>query len=439
MNANTINFDANTIYLKHQSLKQTITDILNYCNIPQDIINIIISFYWNIKLFSNIPSFALLSPDGTVDTWGYIHHGGDSSGEQHLLKNVVNIQSTITAFAALTDNGTVVSWGDSRNGGEYSSLKPPLNNVKTIHSNGDYTFMAIRADGSLVRWGGPVGNCTIMDNINNVKYIHSHGDNSYVAITDDGKGHILDLYETKGSEIIPSSEVQDQMTNISTIYHNRYSYAVLKRDGTVVTWGDSSLGGNSMLVANKLKNVVSIASTMGAYIALLQNGTIIEWGFMNWRGDRIQFIAVQDKLIDIVKIYSTKSSYLALSQTGNVVTWGIVETGGDCSIYEHLLNNIVDIYSNLTSFLAIRNDETVIIWGEILNGSGRVFKRENDTIKSVHKTSKSFAILYKSGTLILVKRSCEKTYHDIETIMSCYNAYMFVRKNGMLKLKKMPL
>ena len=432
-----ITIDLNTIYSNHQLLKQTINETLYDHKIQKDIINIIISYYLDIRLISNEKAYALLSPDGTINTWGLSCYGGDSSSEQHLLKNIIDIKSTVTAFSALTENGNVIAWGEAQTGGYCINKQHELQNIKSIHAVLDCSFVAIRNNGSLISWGSKnLGNCETL--VDDVKYIYSNGSNTFVAITSEGNGYISESSKIIGSNFIPCSEVQDQLTNISTIYHNRYSYTALKQDGSIVTWGDCKFGGNSSLVADKLKNVISIAPTAGAYIALLQNGTIVSWGYMNWRYLTNPLIYVQDKLHDIIKIYSTNTSYLALTKTGSVVTWGCRDTGGDCGIYQELLVNIVDIYANFNSFLAIRDDDTVITWGSVLYANGCVIKRENDKIVSVHKTLKSFAILYKSGSVVIIGNS-EKTYYDIESVISCHNAYMFIKKNGMLEIKKIPL
>ena len=45
-------------------------------------------------------------------------------------------------------------------------------------------------------------------------------------------------------------------------------FAALKNDGSVVTWGNSSRGGNSSSVASSLTNVKQIFSNVQAFAAL---------------------------------------------------------------------------------------------------------------------------------------------------------------------------
>ena len=65
------------------------------------------------KIFSTARSFALLRQGGSVVTWGWNSHGGNSSSVfSSLSSGVTEIFSTESAFAALKDDGSVVTWGD---------------------------------------------------------------------------------------------------------------------------------------------------------------------------------------------------------------------------------------------------------------------------------------------------------------------------------------
>ena len=43
-------------------------------------------------------AFAAILGNGSVETWGAPHHGGDSSAVQHQLRSVQQIQATDSAF-----------------------------------------------------------------------------------------------------------------------------------------------------------------------------------------------------------------------------------------------------------------------------------------------------------------------------------------------------
>ena len=54
--------------------------------------------------------------------------------------------------------------------------------------------------------------------------------------------------------------------------------AIKKLDGSVVTWGDPSSGGNSTAVKENLQNIKKIYSTDSAFAALNDNNGIVTWG-----------------------------------------------------------------------------------------------------------------------------------------------------------------
>ena len=61
------------------------------------------------------------------------------------------------------------------------------------------------------------------------------------------------------------------------------AFAALKSDGSVVTWGNSALGGSSIFVASSLSSgVIEIFSNKGAFAALKSNGSVVTWGSAEW-------------------------------------------------------------------------------------------------------------------------------------------------------------
>ena len=428
----------NTINSKYQVLKQLIEDILLYHKrIPKDIINIIISYYTNFKLITNdnesaslLPNgcndyaYALLFPDGSVETWGNTDKGGNSSSVQHLLKCVIEIHSTRTAFVAITNSvdgvKNVVAWGDSKNGGDCSSIQNKLHNIKSIHT-GHYSVLAILTDETLVMWGKYT-----LDNYNlkNIKSVHSNGI-SFAILTDEGNIYRLD-YDGKNNFNI----VQRQITHISNIYHNYNSFVAVTETGSIQTWGYYP-SGISIDRASTLINVVSVTSTFAAHAALLENKTVVTFGLSAFGGNCDD---IQDKLIDIKAIYSTTQAFAALTENGNVITWGGEDYGGDS--HGFLLTDeerkIIKIYSNYGAFMAIYDDNTIVTWGDEKFGGKWIFKNEYGNIKSIHTTLTSFVILYTSGTMYINGRLLS-SMSNIESIYSCPKGIVCIQKNGMIE------
>ena len=90
--------------------------------------------------------------EGSVVTWGHAAPGADSSGVEHQLQDVKQIQATCHAFAALLGNGSVVTWGDADCGGDGTAVQGMLTDVRFISVTGR-AFAAILGDGSIVTGG----------------------------------------------------------------------------------------------------------------------------------------------------------------------------------------------------------------------------------------------------------------------------------------------
>ena len=102
--------------------------------------------------------------------------------------------------------------------------------------------------------------------------------------------------------------------------------------GSVITWGDSGYGGNSSSVSTQLSSrVIEITSsgwTQGwsgpqeraAFAALKSDGSVVTWGGVSYGGDSS---AVSSQINSgVEKIYSNWGAFAALKFDGSVVTWG---------------------------------------------------------------------------------------------------------------------
>ena len=76
-------------------------------------------------------------------------------------------------------------------------------------------------------------------------------------------------------------------SGVQEIFSNDWStYAALKDDGSVVTWGDPDYGGDSSSVSNELSSgVKEIHVGSGAFAALKEDGSVVTWGDPDNVGD----------------------------------------------------------------------------------------------------------------------------------------------------------
>ena len=104
---------------------------------------------------------------------------------------------------------------------------------------------------------------------------------------------------------------------------NEEAFAAILGDGSVVTWGDSSV------VRERLKNVQQIQTTMYAFAAILDDGSVVTWGDAESGGDSS---VVREQLKNVQQIQATLHAFAAILGDGSVVTWGNAEFGGDSSV-----------------------------------------------------------------------------------------------------------
>ena len=194
-------------------------------------------------------------------------------------------------------------------------------------------------------------------------------------------------------------------------YRNDSAFAVIRSDGSVITWGNAAAGGDCSAVSSLLdgKNpVFQIYSNSSAFAAVREDGSVVTWGDPLKGGLIPSSNATQlDGAVDVKRIFSTPSAFAALRADGSVITWGSSDFGGDSTTVASLLKgdiDIVDIASNNGAFAALRSDGTIVSWGYKSFGgdSGSISQllTANGGAVSIQPTSGAFAAVTKTGSVI---------------------------------------
>ena len=79
--------------------------------------------------------------------------------------------------------------------------------------------------------------------------------------------------------------VQASWRGVYKIYPTYGVFSAVLKDGTVVTWGDSSYGGDSRSEQAVFRGVEKIHSTSCAFAAVLKDGTSMTWGYSSASGN----------------------------------------------------------------------------------------------------------------------------------------------------------
>lgn len=194
-----------------------------------------------------------------------------------------------------------------------------------ILCSNDFAFVARDSTGGVTTWGDRLygGDSSKVKRFlhDNVERLYSSRQ-SFAAVKQNGTivtwGNNIELDEHHGViRLQPGQRVRH-------VYSTSDAFAALLCDGSVITWGSSRVGGDSTSVSTELSTgVIYIVSNDYAFAALKQNGTVVTWG-MRGKGGNIHR-SVQDRLVDVKAIYANdNASFTAVTSTGKIVSWGII-------------------------------------------------------------------------------------------------------------------
>ncbi|WP_315856103.1 VCBS domain-containing protein, partial [Synechococcus lacustris] len=191
-------------------------------------------------------------------------------------------------------------------------------------------------------------------------------------------------------------------------FQNWGAFAALRDDGSVVTWGEPSYGGDSSGVSAKLASgIVQVYSSEFAFAALKSDGSLVVWGHSDYGGNST---LVQTELnSNVIQVYSSNAAFAALKGDGSVVTWGQSEAGGDSSAVSGQLQfGVTEIVStgftdpNGAAFAALKSDGSVVTWGASDFG-GNASSASTDLssgVTQLFSTGRAFAALKSNGSVV---------------------------------------
>ncbi|WP_240953049.1 Ig-like domain-containing protein [Prochlorococcus sp. P1361] len=222
---------------------------------------------------------------------------------------------------------------------------------------------------------------------------------AFAALKDDGSVVTWGDSEKGGD----SSSVDLELSSgINQIFSNPHAFAALKDDGSVVTWGDSEKGGDSSSVDLELSSGVNqIFSTEHAFAALKDDGSVVTWGASDYGGDSSSVDLELSSGVN--QIFSANMVFAALKDDGSVVTWGILNQGGDSSSVDlELSSGVNQIFSTSGAIAALKDDGSVVTWGDSGYGgdSNSVDLELGSGVNQIFSTKSAFAALKDDGSVV---------------------------------------
>lgn len=185
---------------------------------------------------------------------------------------------------------------------------------------------------------------------------------------------------------------------IDNVYDNGSAIAILRQDGSVITWGSQTEGGDSIAVREQLtQGVKSIHySDDNGFVALKYDGSVVAWGDQ----DSTQFASIAAKLTSGTKsIHAGNASFAALKNDGSVITWGISYTGGDSSaVSSKLTSGVEKIITGDWFISAIKTGGELVVWGSVDQAS--LDPALSSDVTDVASSSRGAVALKSDGTIV---------------------------------------
>ena len=158
------------------------------------------------------------------------------------LKHVVKVTGTDRAFAAILADGHVVTWGDPKCGGDSSSVQSELVNVREKLGL-KYVWVHLLERHKLIfSWQFGISQSQkhmFRTKIRRKKALTSRLSNLYYKLRIVGNCNAFAAILQSGKVVTWNCDYdKDELYDIQHIEHSLYDFIALRKDGTVVTWGN---------------------------------------------------------------------------------------------------------------------------------------------------------------------------------------------------------
>jgi alpha-tubulin suppressor-like RCC1 family protein len=302
--------------------------------------------------------------EGYVIEWGWHLIDGANSPAKLVLSNAIAVSASRFHCLALKNDGTVVRWTSNLGAEDFFANEVGTTDDGSGGGKPSTTYAKKIITNGIVRINGQV--------LSNVLSVAS-GRNFSLALKKDG------TLVTWGENYVPAG-----LTNIAAIAAASCFSLALRNDGTVAEWdSEKSLHDYGQLHEVPIgSNVIAVAigeTYQGTRnIALKKNGTVVRWG-SNYDND---FDTPPVGLSNVVAVAAGNGHTLALKSDGTVIGWGGNNVGQATGIPDtnfdsissgqvmyggHILSNIVSVAANDNYSMALRSDGTIVAWGRMVN------------------------------------------------------------------------
>ena len=237
-----------------------------------------------------------------------------------------------------------------------------------------------------------------------------------------------------------------QLASTSTlqqVFSNECTFAALRVDGSVITWGDpdgsgdssnvsefleargkgrsmarlrlfatmagdDASGGESSAVRQQLRSGVKQAcSTRGSMAAFKEDGTVV-CSENPQSGGNAETPHLQQGFAESRRFAQQGATFAALKEDGSVHAWGDEKHGADTTATESILGfGVTKLFGNNVSFAAIKSNGGIVSWGDPARGPPLVHPRVPDVKKNLRDEVRLGRVM--------PRRGCH--HHVLETVL----------------------
>ncbi|CAK8991120.1 Ubiquitin-like domain-containing protein [Durusdinium trenchii] len=237
----------------------------------------------------------------------------------------------------------------------------------------------------------------------------------------------LSVSHTLAEEKVQSGDRVAVTVSEPSLASTAYAFALVRADGSVVTWGDPDAGADSQDVQAELKDVAEVYGTCFAFAALLIDGRVITWGYPESGGDSSAL-----NLTNVQRIVSSTSSFAALKADGSIITWG--------RRAEHLQlkGEVKEIEASGGAFAALMLDGTVISWGDPDFGGDSQVSSQLKNVISLAASDRAFAAVTANGQVFTWGHSdcggcsddVQEKLHSVLCVQASGGAFAALKSDG---------
>ena len=148
-------------------------------------------------------------------------------------------------------------------------------------------------------------------------------------------GTLLGGFGTLTQSGVHDGDTITAVTRAVAVAASYRAFALIRADGSVVTWGCPDSGGDSNAVQHNLHGVLLIQAAEMGFAALREDGVVVSWGNLAEEDESLDVdvhsCSLPSEARDVRQIQAATHAFAAIKEDGSVITWGRRDAGGDSS------------------------------------------------------------------------------------------------------------